>query len=173
MDLGGSGWICVDVDGSGWIWVDLDGSGLFWVDLGGSGWIWMDLGWSGWIWVDLGGSGWIWVDLNGSGWIWDDMSDVGSKSRYTSQLICTFFWKTIGLSRRQRLDPHQVPRLRTTLRYLRSPTSERARTPLQLKGSGLSLLASKFVWGYIYIYIYSYTFLYNPSLLSPSGGCYI
>ena len=58
----------------------------------------------------MGGSGWIWMDLGGSGWIG---GDVGSKSRYTSQLIGYISDKAIEFATRNRLDPHQTPRLRS------------------------------------------------------------
>ena len=62
------------------------------------------------IWKDMGGSGWIWMDLGGSGWIG---GDVGSKSRYTSQLIVYISDKDIEFATRERLNPHQTPRLRS------------------------------------------------------------
>ena len=98
----------------------------------------------------LEGYGWIWMDLGGSGWIG---GDVGSKSRYTSQLIWYISDKDIEFATRNCLDPHQTPRLRSEADTRREADGRTDGRTDAIITSELSTLTSTYeniyIWGLI------------------------
>ena len=88
------------------------------------------------------------MDLGGSGWIG---GDVGSKSRYTSQLIGYISDKAIEFATRNRLDPHQTPRLRSEADTRREGDGRTHGRTHAIITSELSTLTSTYENIYIYM----------------------